>query len=341
MRRITSLFIALVVLMGLTIGFQSAVTAQDDQATLDANKAVVRKYFEEALTQNKPELVDELFDPSYVFHAGSGDLPGTANTKSFITSIKTAVPDSVWTTRDLIADGPYVLIRVSVSGTQAAPFNGLPNTGGSIKDVPGMGMYKLANGKIVESWNEDNFLVIGQQLGTAPAPFGVPVFTDFGQPVGPQTDQATRDANKAVVQRLIDEAWSGGNMEVINELYDPAAVNHPTAAGQAPDVSGIGLQISIFRASMPDMKLNSDIMIAEGDEVATRVTITGTDTGGLFGFAPTNKQLTTGGIRTDRLKDGKIVETWFIIDTFKLFQDTGLIPPAATPVATPVATPTT
>ena len=33
------------------------------------------------------------------------------------------------------------------------------------------------------------------------------------------------------------------------------------------------------------------------------------------------------------VKDGKIVESWFIVDTFKLFQDTGVIPPAATPAA--------
>lgn len=332
MRRITSWLLLIAVLMGLTVGFQSAVSAQDDQAQLDANKAVVRRYFEEALTQNHPELVDQLFDPAYVFHTNSGDLPGLDNTRAFITSIKTAIPNSVWTVRDLIAEGPYVLIRVSVSGKQEGSFNGLPNLGGTVTDVPGMGMYRLENGKIIESWNEDNFLVIGQQLGTAPAPFGPPVFSDFGDFVGAQSDQATRDANKAIIQRLIDEAWTGGNLAVIDELYDPAAVNHPTQGGQGPEVAGIGLQISIFRAAMPDMKLSADIMIAEGDEVATRITITGTDTGGLFGFPATGKQLTTGGVRTDRLKDGKIIESWFIIDTFKLFQDIGAIP-----VATPAS----
>jgi predicted ester cyclase len=337
MRRITSFFIVVMIMLGVTVGLQPAVSAQDDQAQLEANKTVVRRYFEEALTQNNPALVDELFDPGYIFHTNSGDLPGLDNTKSFITTIKAAVPDSTWTVHDLIAEGPYVLIRVSVSGTQQGEFNGLPNLGGTISNVPGMGMYRLENGKIIESWNEDNFLIIGQQLGTAPAPFGPPVFSDFGEPVGPQTDQATRDANKAIVQRLIDEAWNAGNLASIDELYDPAAVNHPTQGGQGPEVAGIGLQISIFRAAMPDLKLTSDIVIAEGDEVATRITITGTDTGGLFGFAPSGKQLTTGGIRTDRIKDGKIVESWFIIDTFKLFQDTGVIPPAATPAATPAA----
>jgi predicted ester cyclase len=335
MRRIGSLFIALAVLMGLAIGFQPAISAQDDQTQLEANKAVVRRYFEEALTQNKPELVDELFNPDYVFHTNSGDLHGLDNTKSFITTIKAAVPDSTWTTRDLVAEGPYVLIRVSVSGHQEGSFNGLPNLGGTIADVPGMGMYRLESGKIVESWNEDNFLVIGQQLGTAPAPFGIPVFTEFGAPVGPQTDQATRDANKSIITRLLDEAWSQGNLAVIDELYTPDAVNHPTAAAQGPEIAGIGVQISVFKAGMPDMVVTPDIMTAEGDEVATRVTISGTDTGGMLGFPATGKTLTTGGIRTDRIKDGKIVESWFIVDLFKIFQDIGAIPTSAAPVATP------
>lgn len=336
MRRITSVLTIIALLIGWTVALQPAVSAQDDQAQLEANKKIVRSYFEEALTQNQPEMVDQIFDPSYIFHTNGQDLSGLDNVKLFITSIKTAIPDSTWTVRDLIAEGPYVLIRVSVSGHQEGEFNNLPNVNGTVTDVPGMGMYRLENGKIVESWNEDNFLVIGQQLGTAPAPFGRPEFTDFGQMVGPQTDQATRDANKAVVKRVIDEVWTGNNLAVIGDLYAPDAVIHPTQGGQPSDLSAVALGVSTYKVAAPDLTVTADIMIAEGDEVATRVTITGTDTGGFFGFPPTNKQIKTGGIRTDRLKDGKIVETWFIIDNFTVLQAIGAIPTAsASPAATP------
>lgn len=333
MRRIGTFFVVIAILLAGMVTLQPVVSAQDDQAQLEANKTVVRRYFEEALTQNKPELVDELFDPSYVLHANTGDLQGLDNTRSFITTIKTAFPDATWTIRDLIAEGPYVAARTSVSGTQEAPFLGLPSSGGTISNVPGMSMFRIENGKIVESWSEDNFLILGQQLGTAPAPFGIPVFTEFGQPVGPQTDHATRDANKAIVTRLLDEGWTQGNLAIIDELYAPDAINHPTAAAQGPEVAGIALQISILRAGMPDVKVTPDIMIAEGDEVATRFTISGNDTGGMFGFPPSGKALTTGGLRIDRIRDGKIVETWLIVDILKIFQDIGAIP-----VATPAAT---
>jgi predicted ester cyclase len=295
----------------------------------------VRGYFE-ALSTGQPDMLDQILDPGYVFHASTGDVLGVEPVKGFAVEAKTGVPDATWTVQDIGAEGDYVFVRVSVSGTQVAAFSGMPFTGGTISGVPGMGIYRIANGKIVESWSQDNLMVIGQQLGSAPAPFGPPVFTDQGGPVGPQTDKATRDANKAIVKRLVDEAFGAGNMAVVDELYAPDAVNRPTASAQGPDLQGVKTQIGLLRAGMPDMQATADLMVAEGDEVATFMTIRGTNSGSLFALPPTNKQIVVTAMRIDRLSGGKIVETWFILDSLSLFTQLGVLG-SGTDTATPTS----
>jgi len=338
MKRVFSLLLALV-LMGLLLG-ASPVTAQQgspaaSEDQLAANKELVRRYFVDALGGNQPQLVEELFSPDFTFHVNGSILTGWQSTMDFITAVKGGFPDGQWAPQDIIAEGDLVGIRTAVSGTNTGSFRGLPATGGSASNVPAMAIFRVADGKLSEAWGEDNFLVVGQQLGSAPAPFGPPVFTDNGQPVGPQTDEATRTANKAVVKRVIDEAWTAGNLAVIDELYAADAINRPTAAAQGTDINAVKTGVNVYRAGIPDLNVATDLMLAEGDEVYSRMTLTGTNTGILFGIPPTNLPIETTGIRIDRLKDGKIVETWIVIDNLRLFQELGLIPAAteATPAA--------
>jgi predicted ester cyclase len=61
-------------------------------------------------------------------------------------------------------------------------------------------------------------------------------------------------------------------------------------------------------------------MIAEGDKVATRFTARGTHQGEFMGFAPTGKQVTLVGIVVDRVRRGKVVESWVSSDMWGLVQ---------------------
>lgn len=67
-------------------------------------------------------------------------------------------------------------------------------------------------------------------------------------------------------------------------------------------------------------------MIAEGDKVMIRTTITGTHTGEYWGIAPTGKQISITEMACVRIKDGKIVEEWGVPDMFNLMQQIGAIP---------------
>jgi predicted ester cyclase len=86
----------------------------------------------------------------------------------------------------------------------------------------------------------------------------------------------------------------------------------------------------MMRAAFPDLRHQIDEQIAEGDTVATRVTMTGTHLGPFLGVAPTNKKLSWNVLLMDRVVDGKIVlhhanNSWVLLGQLGLLPQ----PPAA------------
>ena len=92
-------------------------------------------------------------------------------------------------------------------------------------------------------------------------------------------------ANKRTVRRVFEEGFSGGNADVVDECLAPDAVDRHPFGDDEPDfrshLKGI---IRMLRAAMPDLNAAVDDLVAEGDRVAARVSVTGTHTGEpLFG----------------------------------------------------------
>jgi len=83
-----------------------------------------------------------------------------------------------------------------------------------------------------------------------------------------------------------------------------------------------------FINAFPDLRLNIEDKIAEGDKVAVRVNITGTHKGEFQGISPTGKKVSFVGIDFLAITDGKITEEWVGIDTMGLMQQIVAIPTA-------------
>jgi predicted ester cyclase len=78
--------------------------------------------------------------------------------------------------------------------------------------------------------------------------------------------------------------------------------------------------------AFPDMHVTIDDMVAEGDKVAMRITMTGTHKGEYMGIPPTNRKVTLWAIEIDRVVGCKFVEGWTRYDTLGLMQQLGAIP---------------
>jgi predicted ester cyclase len=74
----------------------------------------------------------------------------------------------------------------------------------------------------------------------------------------------------------------------------------------------------------PDIHLTVEDLIAEGDKVVGRTTVTGTHWGEFMGLAPTGKSVTYNEIFIFRFVDGKVAETWGVVDVFAQMRQLGL-----------------
>jgi len=133
---------------------------------------------------------------------------------------------------------------------------------------------------------------------------------------------------KALERRFIKE-WNKGKaaaMAVIDELCDTNIVYHGGGGEEIRGLKGFKQSMSEFYSAFPDNHFTIDDMVAEGDKVLVRWTMTGTHKGKFSGIPPTNKKVTIWGIAIDRIVGGKSVETWERFDTLGMMQQLGLVP---------------
>ena len=140
--------------------------------SLQANKALVRRYFTDA--PHNPDACDEIFASSFQFH--------TIQHASLTPSVVTSTPSSeqaaykwledTWgdwnmTIDEMIAEGDRVMVRWTFHGTHQGEYYGLPPTHESVT-YSGINIFGIADGKIAEIWDISDRLWMWQQLGVLP-----------------------------------------------------------------------------------------------------------------------------------------------------------------------------
>lgn len=144
------------------------------------------------------------------------------------------------------------------------------------------------------------------------------------------SDAATRETNKALARRVYEEGLSQGRFEV---PYTATFVGR--GGGTATFTHADGMREARgWREAFPDLKVNVDFMVAEGDYVTVRWTAKGTNTGAAMGIPATGKAVQTSGTAIFRMENGAIAEEWVAADTIGLMRQLGLMPARATQTAT-------
>jgi predicted ester cyclase len=140
--------------------------------------------------------------------------------------------------------------------------------------------------------------------------------------------------NIKIVERLFDEAWGQGNLELIDEICAENFIDHDPLLGDA-DREGLKARIETYRGAFPDLRFTIEEIFASGDRVVVRWSGVGTFENELMGLAPTGeKGSPVGGIAISRFEDGKLIEDWAQWDTLRLMKNMGAVPEgAATPAS--------
>lgn len=135
------------------------------------------------------------------------------------------------------------------------------------------------------------------------------------------------ERNKAVERRLLEEVYSQGKLDIVDELVASDFVGHGTAADGGDQGRDAYKQFVVeMRSAFPDLQITVEDQIAEGDKVVTRWRARGTHTGVFQGIPPTGKSGEISGTIIDRIAGGKVVECWSNTDDLGLLQQLGVMP---------------
>jgi predicted SnoaL-like aldol condensation-catalyzing enzyme len=118
------------------------------------------------------------------------------------------------------------------------------------------------------------------------------------------------EENKALIRRVAEEVFSQGKLDAIDRYYAPDWAQHDAPSNAGSDREGLKKVLETIRGGFPDARVRIELVLAEGDLVAYRAIAEATHTREYFGVAPTGKKVTLRQLNIDRIRDGKIVESW-------------------------------
>ena len=138
------------------------------------------------------------------------------------------------------------------------------------------------------------------------------------------------ETNKAQFRRTYEEMFHQGNLAVADELIAPDCINHEVPPGMHNRGPESARQVVVMlRTAFPDLHFTIEELVAEGDTVAARVTLSGTHLGPFIGIAPTGRSVRQVSMHFVRFRDGKGIEHRAVRDDLGLMQQLGVIPVSA------------
>ena len=123
----------------------------------EANKALIRRLFEEGFHSGKLVVVDEIFHPNFVDRSTPEQPPGTEGVKDYISMVRTGFPDISITIEDLVAEEERVVVRTTWRGTHLGEYEGIAPTGKQVTRSM-IQIFHVKDGKLLEEWSEGESL---------------------------------------------------------------------------------------------------------------------------------------------------------------------------------------
>jgi predicted ester cyclase len=133
----------------------------------------------------------------------------------------------------------------------------------------------------------------------------------------------TRDQLIDVARRWV-AAVNDVDLDALQAMLDPAFVQHTPGLPPGP-ATAVWVQ-GIVRQAFPDLKVEIDWLMVDGDRVAYRAMSRGTHRGTFLGHKPTQRAFEASSIDVLRVVDGLVVERWTEFDTFGMLQQLGIVP---------------
>ncbi len=125
--------------------------------------------------------------------------------------------------------------------------------------------------------------------------------------------------NKALVRRFYEDYYNNRRLELIDEAFSPSYVHHtPEAPDGKMSFEEYREHMLLLSRAFPHMKVSIEDQVAEGDKVATRFTMYGTQEGDLPGMPSEGREIKVPVMTILRVLGGKILEGWELYDSLDM-----------------------
>jgi steroid delta-isomerase-like uncharacterized protein len=136
----------------------------------EQNKEIVRDYIDRLFTNGDLTAVDDYLAEDYADHNPPfGSPAGREGMRGAAAMFRAAFPDWHAEVGLLIAEGDLVCEQFTASGTQRGAVMGVPPSGKTVT-LPGIQIFRIADGKIAERWGQLDELGLFRQLGLVSGP---------------------------------------------------------------------------------------------------------------------------------------------------------------------------
>lgn len=139
--------------------------------SIEANKAVARRFYEEVFNKGAVDAIEELAAANYEEH---DPLPGQGAGRDGLRDRVTMLIDAFhpeFTVEDAIAEDDRVVVRWTNTGVHVGAFLGIPPTERTVT-IAGIDIYRLQDGKLAEHWHVVDQLSMLIQMGIVALPGG-------------------------------------------------------------------------------------------------------------------------------------------------------------------------
>jgi predicted ester cyclase len=141
------------------------------------------------------------------------------------------------------------------------------------------------------------------------------------------------ESNKDLCRRFIQKIFNEGELSSIRDFMSPDAVNHELidSFGDSEPPQGHNIKwlvdlVYLYRHAFPDLHLEVEDQIAEGDRVVTCLHMQGTQKNALMAIPASGRKIDVTGIRVDLIIDGKIIESWAHFDALGMLRQLDALP---------------
>jgi steroid delta-isomerase-like uncharacterized protein len=153
----------------------------------------------------------------------------------------------------------------------------------------------------------------------------------------PEMTITQETTNKATFKRFLDASNTGDwdlTSQTIDEVFHPDVQISTPLPVRSTGAQAIKEVFATLHRAFPDLRISVEDMIAEDDKVVARNVVRGTNRGEYMGFPPTGRSVTYHEIFIIRFAEGRIAETWGVVDVLSQMKQLGVLHVSQRPTMT-------